>query len=507
MNRNVSVSIFLAACCCWVATTRPLIIWAQTTGVQKPSTDERNHPAVQTLNQKAQGYRGIWYMNQPSDDEYVYKYSGGLGTYCAKHRPFAIYSQEANKTFFCYGGAKPEDNRALLHMVSYFDHATGKLARPTILLDKKTGDAHDNPVISLDDEGYIWIFSTSHGRARPSFIHRSRQPFQIDQFVRVLATRKNDQAEEKPLDNFSYMQIWHPENQGFQAFFTRYNFPAARTLCFMNSQDGETWGRWTRLAAIEEGHYQISGASPAKMATMFNMHPQGKGLNWRTNLYYLETMDQGRTWQTIRGNKVELPLTTRKNPALIHDYAAERKLVYLKDLQFDEEGRPVLLYILSHSYKSGPQDPPRQWAVSRWTGEQWQVSTIAETDHNYNFGELWLESPDRWWLIAPTEIGPQPFNPGGEVAMWQSRDQGTTWKKIRQLTTNSPHNHTYVRIAQQAHPDFVALWADGHGRQPSSSHLFFSDSEGRVFLMPPDFGEASAEQQQFAPIPWPVKDH
>jgi hypothetical protein len=30
---------------------------------------------------KADGYRGIWYMNQPSQDGYVYKYSGGLGTY------------------------------------------------------------------------------------------------------------------------------------------------------------------------------------------------------------------------------------------------------------------------------------------------------------------------------------------------------------------------------------------------------------------------------------------
>ena len=57
-----------------------------------------------TLNEKDTGYRGIWYMNQPSNDEYVYKYSGGLGTYCAKHQPFAVYSPEANKTFFCYGG-------------------------------------------------------------------------------------------------------------------------------------------------------------------------------------------------------------------------------------------------------------------------------------------------------------------------------------------------------------------------------------------------------------------
>ena len=75
-----------------------------------------------TINKRDIGYRGIWYMNQPSGDEYVYKYSGGLGTYCAKHKPFAVYCGKVNKTFFCYGGTTTESNRRLLHMISYYDH-------------------------------------------------------------------------------------------------------------------------------------------------------------------------------------------------------------------------------------------------------------------------------------------------------------------------------------------------------------------------------------------------
>lgn len=30
---------------------------------------------------KDDGYRGIWYANQPSGDEYKFKYSGGFATY------------------------------------------------------------------------------------------------------------------------------------------------------------------------------------------------------------------------------------------------------------------------------------------------------------------------------------------------------------------------------------------------------------------------------------------
>ena len=50
------------------------------------------------------GYRGIWYANQKSNDEYVYKYSGGMATYPQQHAPIAIYAPAANKTFFVYGG-------------------------------------------------------------------------------------------------------------------------------------------------------------------------------------------------------------------------------------------------------------------------------------------------------------------------------------------------------------------------------------------------------------------
>lgn len=125
---------------------------------------------------KDDGYRGIWYYNQPTKDEYKYKYSGGMATYPQQHAPIAIYSKQANKTFFCYGGTTTTGKRSLLHMIAYYDHATGTVPRPTILLDKQTDDAHDNPTMQIDDDGHIWIFSSSHGAGRPSYIHRSSKP-------------------------------------------------------------------------------------------------------------------------------------------------------------------------------------------------------------------------------------------------------------------------------------------------------------------------------------------
>ncbi|MCE2437867.1 MAG: BNR-4 repeat-containing protein [Candidatus Latescibacteria bacterium] len=156
------------------------------------------------------GYRGIWWWDTPTDNEYKYAYySGGFATYTAKHIPLAYYSDAAHKTYFCYGGTYRDKNQ-ILAMVSYYDHATGTVPRPTILMDKGTADAHDNPVLMLDDEGYVWVFVSAHGTARPAYIFKSDEPYSVDAFECVQET------------NFSYPQPWHVQDHGFLFLHTRY---------------------------------------------------------------------------------------------------------------------------------------------------------------------------------------------------------------------------------------------------------------------------------------------
>jgi hypothetical protein len=52
---------------------------------------------------KSDGYIGAWH-SQAEKFPHGWKYSGGLGTYCSSHAPFAIYAPEADRTFFCWGG-------------------------------------------------------------------------------------------------------------------------------------------------------------------------------------------------------------------------------------------------------------------------------------------------------------------------------------------------------------------------------------------------------------------
>ena len=425
----------------------------------------------------ADGYRGIWYSNQPQGDEYVYKYSGGLGTYCAKHRPFAVYRPEVDKTFFCYGGSD-EKNRTLFHMISYYDHKTGMVPRPTVLVDKRTTDAHDNPVIAMHEEGYVWIFSSSHGTSRPSYIWVSKEPYRIDAFERVVTT------------NFSYPQPYYIPGKGFLFLHTKY--AGGRCLYQMTSRDGRKWTEPELVAKIEQGHYQISWRHGNKVGTAFNFHPAPKGLNWRTNLYYIQTDDFGQTWRNVQGEQIQLPLTEPDNPALVHNFREEGLNVYLKDLAFDSQGRPVILYLTSGGWESGPVNDPRTWCTARWTGSGWDICGSIRSDNNYDSGSLYVERDDLWRIIGPTQPGPQKYNTGGEVAMWTSSDQGKTWRMARELTHDSPLNHTYCRKPVAAHPDFYAIWADGHGRRPSESRLYFCDREGNVRMLPPEMESESA---------------
>jgi hypothetical protein len=83
------------------------------------------------------------------------------------------------------------------------------------------------------------------------------------------------------------------------------------------------------------------------------------------------------------------------------------------------------------------------------------------------------------------------------MVMWTSLDQGATWKRVKQLTHDSPRNHTYARRPLNAHPDFYALWADGNARQASESCLYFTNQRGdHVWRLPSSMTADSAAPEQ-----------
>lgn len=426
-------------------------------------------------NQKIDGYRGIWFTLGQFSTTYGDKYSGGLGTYTAKHRPLAVYAADAERTYFVYGGTTAADEKHLLCMISYYDHQTHRVPKPTVVFDKNgVDDPHDNPSLLIDDEGYIWVFVSGRGRTRPGYKYRSSAPHHIDSFVQVTE------------EEMTYPQPHFIKEAGFLNFFTKYT--GVRELYFETSSDGYNWNGDIKLAGIIEagatksGHYQVSGSFSNILGTFFSRHPDGN-VDQRTDLYYIQTADFGKTWTTVDGEKLSIPLTGVANKARVIDYAAAGKNVYLKDLNFDQQGNPVCLYLTSNGHQPGPEHGPREWMITHFYGDKWDTRAIFQSDHNYDMGSLYIDN-NNWKIIAPSTTGPQPFHAGGEMVIWESIDNGITWKQTRQLTVNSRMNHNYLRRPLNARDPFFGFWADGDPSTFSNSRLYFSDSAGNVYLLP-----------------------
>ncbi len=436
--------------------------------------------AASPASAREDGYRGIWFtLGQRS--EHGDKYSGGLGTYTANHVPMAIHAPEVGRTYFVYGGTR-SGRRHLLAMVSYYDHQRHLVPRPTVVHDKQgVDDPHDNPSLCLDGDGYLWVFVSGRARARPGLIYRSRKPHELDAFEKI--------AERE----FTYPQPRWIEGRGFVLLFTKYT--RGRELYSSTSRDGRTWTPDRKMVGIG-GHYQTSHFSGGRILTAFNRHPGGS-VDRRTDLYFLQSGDGGETWESVDGTRVELPLDAAENPARAHDFEAEKRLIYIHDLDYDERGRPVILFTSGADHRPGPPGDPRWWMVAFWRDGRWSFTQVTRANHNYSTGSLYLGPGGRWRIVGPTEPGPRPVGSGGEVAMWTSSDSGVTWRKERDLTKGSPRNHNYVRRPMNAHPDFAAFWADGDPDAFSKSHLYFANRDGdRVWRLPYDMaGEFEAPER------------
>ena len=425
-------------------------------------------------NKRMAGYRPIWFeLNQKY--QYGDKYSGALGTYTAKHHPLAIYSEVVDKTFFVYGGTKSPESKYLLCMIGEYDHSSGLISKPLVVCDKMgVDDPHDNPSILIDYQGYIWVFVSGRGRVRMGFKYKSKKPFKIDGFEKI-TTQEMTYPQPKKMDS------------SFFNFFTKYT--GVRQLYIEKSKNGIQWSDDELLAAIPEqkneksGHYQISAQyQEKKIGTFFNRHPNGI-VDRRTDLYYIESSDLGETWNTADQQPISIPVTEKNSPSRVEDYASLKKNIYLKDMVFDSNGRPICLYIRSNGHKPGPVSQPYEWCITKWNGSKWTTHSITTSDHNYDMGSLLFFNEDLY-LVAPTAIGPQKWGVGGELQVWKSDDLGDHWIKERDLTHKSIMNHSYVRKSENFKAPFIFFWANGDAHQFSKSELFFGNLNGEIWKLP-----------------------
>lgn len=240
-----------------------------------------NGRATPALTPQANGFCGIWFeLGQKT--KHGDKYSGGLGTYTANHVPLAHYVKKANRTYFTWGGTPVGNLRRLQVHISYFDHQSGMVARPIVVMDKSpVNDPHDNGSLSIDGHGHLWVFVSGRGRSRPGRIYHSTVPYEIKDWFNLGDSE------------FTYPQPWWFEGKGFLHTNTRYT--AGRELYFNTSRDGRQWNIEKKLSGIG-GHCQTSEQVGARLITAFNRHLGGLP-DRRTDLFYFTNRAGDKVWQ------------------------------------------------------------------------------------------------------------------------------------------------------------------------------------------------------------------
>ena len=373
-------------------------------------------------------------------------YGGAHATYCAWTRPMAVHVPSEDKTFFAFG------NEVNSPTVSYYDHRTQTLGPATVVGPNPDMDAHKNPHMLIDEDGYIYIFHGSH--CTPTLVKKSLRPHDSSEF-QPMATIT---------DSSSYPQPWQLRPGEIAVLFRKGGTHNAAQSCIKSTDGGASWANSVDIVTPQpkNGCYAVSiaetGPYPRKLHMAWSLT---RGDWWqRYHIFYAYSDDGAVTWRRSDGTPYELPITEPTSEQIFESEVPDRG-VWLKDIQLDPQGNPCILFIDGHTVSYGCV-----WNFARHTSDGWSIHEIARSDHMYDAGGLVILADDDFRVYAPTTIS-QPYEDGGEIEEWQSTDGGQTWINTRHITTGSTYSHNHVKtVFNHGRGDFRVFWSYGDAKNP-----------------------------------------
>ena len=377
-------------------------------------------------------------------------YGGAHATYCAWTRPMAVYVASQDKTYFVFGNS---DNSPT---IGCYDHKSRTLSDAVVVGTTPDGDAHKNPHILIDDEGYIYVFYRSH--CSPTHLAKSSRPFDISKWVPMGVVAEDS----------SYPQPWQLKPGEISLFFRQGGTHNAGEVRIVSRDGGQTWSAPQLLASSppKNGFYAVSiaetGPYPRKLHLAWSVT---RGDWWqRYHVYYAYSDDGGYTWKKSDGTVYELPITEAKSERIFRSDVPDRG-VWLKDIQLDSHGNPHILFVDGHTLS---YDCVCRLAVCR--EGKWAVNRIAGCDHMYDAGSLVFLADEDLRAYLPTTPS-QPYEDGGEIDEWQSTDGGESWTKTKSLTSGSEYSHNHVKtVFNRGKDDFRVFWSYGDAKVPPETH-------------------------------------
>lgn len=242
----------------------------------------------------------------------------------------------------------------------------------------------------------------------------------------------------------------------------------ARAHVYCASSDGgATWGAWRKVieptAAWRPYLLTLVNGTDEIHALYADMHPA----DGQSSIYHVvgkwSATDGALRWYRSDGSQITaaLPLLP-SDGTLVYSGATQRGWNW--GLTVDTAGRPRALFT---KYPSNSGDDIRLM-TSRWTGSAWStpvdivggsVGSALYAQEPFYTGGAAFDSRDANRVYLAREVASGIY----EMQKWASADDGTTWAKVRDLSTATPIGQDNARpfSPRNYHGNVAVVWWRG----------------------------------------------
>lgn len=378
-------------------------------------------------------YCGVWYASPVSG-----VYGGPAATYSNWNRPMGVYAPTQNKTFFVYANA----NNA--PVIGYYDHVAETFSEPVVIGANIDMDAHRNPSVLIDEDGYIYVFWGSHGN--PTHVSKSTSPYNISSWVTKVDLSTLT----------SYPQPWQLEED---KLFVSFREGTGKWRYATSDNGADSWSASTDIidfsAAGASGIYLVSvaetGSYPRRVHLAWSYYVGTWDQRW--DVYYAYSDDGGTSWKKRDGTTYALPITGATADKV---YESGDEGVWLNDIQLDSSGNPHLVFISANRTTF-----QGMWKTARYSAGNWIITDLTASDHMYDLGSMVFINDNDIRIYIPSTPS-QTGEDGGEIEEWTSTDGGQGWANTKHITSDSTYSHQSVKtVWNHQQSDFRVFWSYG----------------------------------------------
>ena len=396
---------------------------------------------------------GAWY-SCCRENGYT-QYHTPAATYYTTIRPNGIrFVGRYDRSYFVYGDYSRDP------AIRYYDNSTGILSEAVIAgRTPILGDAHGNPSLLIDDEGYIYVFFGCHHH--PIRMRRSKAPENILEW-----------EEEVQIDvAATYPQPYMLDSRTIITSFREYTGIETAGWGYVTSTSkGQEWSSCRLLvnepkkfiyALSEVVRNSLDEASYHLVITPFNYDT-----SLYENIYYIRSDDGMGTFQASDGTVIAgEPPFTLSQLELVYENADSSS--HVNDFAIGGDGTPYILFN-EGPWSQAALPAPGEWKLARRSESGWVINSIAPCNHLFDRGCLLVDRAPRLRAFLP--VG-HDLHDGGEMVEYSSEDNGHTWELSNEITRDSELSHNYAVRVLGAAQDFQVFWSFGSSEPCGSSAM------------------------------------